>query len=323
MRRRHFVHGLALGTTAWSTAAGAQQPRRIHKIGWLANATHAAPDALAIWDSFRLELQRLGWTEGQQVSFVQRFADGDGQRYPALVRDLVESKVDVIVATGGIGAPVAARNASASIPIVFTSVPDPVEAKLVASLARPGGNVTGLTTLSIDLISKRLELLRDAFPKAERVAYLSTGATCAEASGIAAAKLGLKWQPVRVTRAEEIVGAIAGSAGVDAWFVEEHTLSIAWRTEIVSAIALQRKPAVYPIGTFVRSGGLMSYGVDFVAQSRRAAWFVDRILRGARPAELPVERPNKFEMVLNLKAARAQDLDIARAILLRADEIIE
>ncbi len=252
-----------------------------------------------------------------------RFADGVADRYAGFVRELIDGGVDVIVATGGVRAPLAARDATSTIPIVFTAVPDPVAEKLVASLARPGGNVTGLATMSTELIGKRLEMLRDAFPNVQRIAYLTTGAPWAANTADVAAGLGLQWNPVEVARLEDLPGAIAARNNVDAWFIEEHTLTIAWRNQIAALLATQRKPAMYPMTMFVESGGLIAYGVDFITQGRRAAWYVDKILRGASPAMLPVERPNTFELAVNLRAARSQGLTIPPSVLVRADVVIE
>ena len=321
--RRAIIGLLAAAGLLRPLAAAAQKPTRMVRVGWIGNSPLTTPDTIAPWDSFRLELQRLGWTEGRQVAFTLRFADGDADRYAGFAREMIEGGMDVIVATGGVRAPRAVGEATSTIPIIFTAVPDPVAEKLVSSLARPGGNLTGLATMSTELIGKRLDLLRDAFPGVQRIAYLTSGAPWAAITGEIAAGLGLQWTPVEVRRLEDLPGAIAARSGVDAWFIEEHTPTIVWRSQIASLLAGQRKPAMYPMTLFVESGGLLAYGVDFITQGRRAAWYVDKILRGAPPSMLPVERPNTFELAVNLRAAREQGLTIPPGILLRADVVIE
>ncbi len=317
-----FVVALVLGVLAAPLAAGAQQPEKVRRVGWLGNSKLNTPETIASWDAFRLELQRKGWSEGRNLAFEQRFANGDVALFPQHARELVELKVEVIMATSG-SAAAAAKKATASIPVIFATVPDPVETGLVASLAHPGGNLTGFSTQGIDLAGKRLELLKEAFPRIVRVAYLPLALErFNEPVHRAAEKLGIHLLSARVTQPEDLVGAIAALAYADAWFVAEHLTYFARRHTILDAIARQRKPAMYPSTFFVRAGGLMSYSVDQKDHYRSAAGLVDRILRGAKPADLPVEQPTKFELVINLKTARALGLTVPQSVLIRADKVI-
>jgi len=300
----------------------AQQPGKPVRIGWLGNTAPGTPEAFAIWDAFRLELQRRGWSEGRNVVFERRFAEGVADRFPQLARELIESKVDVIVASSGRAAS-AAKKATDTIPVVFASVPGPVEQGLVASLARPGGNLTGLATLGNELTGKRLELLKEAFPRISRVAVLSSGPEADQEAQRTAAALGVQLLTTRAQRAEDLPGAIAALPQADAWFVQDGLMHFANRRTIVELVAKQVKPAIYPHVIYVEAGGLMSYSVDLKDQFRRAAGYVDRILRGAKPADLPVEQPTQFELAINLKTAKALGLAIPKNMLLRAERVIE
>jgi putative ABC transport system substrate-binding protein len=319
--RRRVAVGCAAALVSRQLAL-AQQPGKVYRIGWLGNSPPVTPEALAIWDAFRLELLRCGWSEGRDVVFERRFAEGAADRFPRLARELIEQKVDVIVATSG-NAAFAAKKATDTIPIVFASVPRPVEQGLVASLARPGGNLTGLATQSFELEGKRLQLLKEAFPRIVRVAVLTAELDQTEELRRAAAALGIELLSVKAQRAEDLVGAVAAGTHAEAWFVADHALYFARRKTVVEHITLQRKPAIYPHIVYVEAGGLMAYAVELKDQFRRAAVFVDKILRGAKPADLPVEQPTKFEFVINLKTAKALGLTIPQSVLLRADEVIQ
>ena len=320
MISRRSVALACAGALASQRGVLAQPPVRIKRIGWLGNSAPVTPEAAAVVDAFRLELQRLGWTEGRNVEFERRYAEGVVDRLPRFARELIEHNVDVIFATG-IGAR-AAKEATETIPIVFAAVPDPVGTGLVASLARPGGNLTGLSSQSPELVGKRLQLLKETAPRIRRVAYLTDQTDSNPELRQAAAVLGVELLPAKAQRAEDLVGAFAAGKRADAWFVPDRAMHFAERKAIVELVAMQRKPAIYPHTVFVEAGGLMSYAVDLKDQYRRAAGFVDQVLRGAKPADLPVQQPVKFEFVINLKTARALGLKIPQTVLLRADEVI-
>jgi putative ABC transport system substrate-binding protein len=319
-----------LAAAAWAApalvlpcAARAQQ-RRV-RIGWLGNSRpDSGPEARAIFDAFVAELGRLGWIEGQSLEIERRFAEGDVGRFPALAAELARSNIDLIVATSG-NAALAARSATTVTPIVFAAVPQPVGMGLVESLAHPGGRMTGLATLGKELVGKRFGLLHEAFPQRQSIALLTVPnmvESDAEASR-AAAVLGLRLFVVPVGAAAEIDAAVAAHPTPEAWFVQDHLLFFAQRRRVVDAINRMQRPAIYPARVYVEAGGLMSYAPDLRDQFRRAAGIVDRVLRGARPADIPVEQPTRLELVLNLKAARDQALTLPSALLLRADDVIE
>jgi putative ABC transport system substrate-binding protein len=323
MRRRPLLAatGLALLGRPFATQA---QPAGIRRIGLLSNDAHSSRNATAFWTAFRDELQRFGWIDGKTVAFELADSDGEFGRLPAVARELVGRRIDLVVVAGGI-ASVAVRDATQAIPVVFVAASDPLRNGLVASLARPGGNVTGLTDMSSELVSKRLQLLMEVARGAARVAYLTyeSGMTWVdEEAARAAAALGLRWQVVKVTRQPDLAAAVAGHADAEAWYVGD-PIRIFPRDQVVLPLAAHRKPAIYPSAAFARAGGLLSYAADPFALARRAAWYVDRILRGARPAGMPVEQPTHFELVVNMATARAQGIAVPRAVLLRADEVIE
>ena len=323
-RRSVALAGLAcaagLVANPLQRGALAQQPGKMRRIGWLGNVPPATPEAAAIVDAFNSELQRLGWTEGRDVVFERRFSEGVVDRLPHLARELVEGYVDLIVATGA-GA-LAAKQATVTIPIVFAAVPDPVATGLVASLARPAGNLTGLSSQSPELVGKRLQLLKETAPSIARVAYLTDATDSNPELHHAAGVLGVELLPVKVQRAEDLVTAFAAGKRADAWFVPDRAMHFAQRRAIVELVAKQSKPAIYPHTVFTQAGGLMSYAVDLKDQYRRAAEYVNQVLRGAKPADLPVQQPTKFEFVINLKTARSLGLKIPHSVLLRADEVI-
>ena len=312
--------GAALGAPWPAFAQPKDAPIR---IGWLGNTEGGTPQARAIRAALLDELQRRGWVQGRNLTIEFRFAEGVAERYPLHARQLVDAQVDLIVAVGAPGA-AAARQATKTIPVVFVSVDAPVEQGLVSSLARPGGNLTGQSTQSNELVGKRLQLLKEAFPRVARVAVLDMAvAAQMTMANQAAMALGLQLTYTRADNADELATAIAALPHADAWFVNDSQVNFAHRRAIVEAIARQRKPAIYPATAFVREGGLMAYSVDLVDQFRRAGEMVDRILRGTRPADIPVEQPTKFVFAVNLSAARAQGLTMPQTLLLRADELIE
>ena len=309
-------------------AAEAQQAAKIARIGYLGLNPAASP---RLTEALLQGLRDLGYVEGRNVVIEWRSAEGKLERLPALAAELAALKIDVIVA-GGQPQALAAKQATRTIPIVFASAPDPVESGLVTSFARPGGNITGLSNVGQDLVGKRLELLKQAVPKVSRVAVLWHPDERGERSEkdmkeaeVAARALGVRLQfvaargPADFDRAfSEMTRARAGALTVQlsATFYTE-------RRRLVDLAAKNRLPAVYPWRESVDVGGLMAYGPDQADLFRRAATYVDRILKGARPSDLPVEEPTKFELVVNLKAAKALGVTIPQSVLGRADQVIE
>jgi putative ABC transport system substrate-binding protein len=313
---------LALGLLVAPLAVEAQ-PVRVPRIGILRSG--APPDPFV--EAFRQGLRELGYSEGQSIVIEYRWAEGRDERVPGLAADLVQLGVDVIVA-GGSQALIAKR-ATTTIPIVMPVANDPVAAGLVASLARPGGNVTGLAFLSEDLPGKWLELLKEALPGVSRVAVLwnpPTEAGQLRVSDVAARSLGVRLQALKVERGDDLGRAFAEAkrGRAEALFVLSSPFFYAHRTRLVELAARHRLPTMYHQQEFVvGSGGLMSYGPNLRDLFRRAATYVDKILKGARPADLPVEQPTKFELIVNLKTARALGLTIPPTVLARADQVIE
>jgi putative ABC transport system substrate-binding protein len=321
--RRNLIGGAALALFGAALSAQAQTPDKVVRIGWLSHQPSDNPRAAPEWDALRLELQRRGWVEGRNAVFERRSADGMPDRFWTLARELVELHVDLIAVNNGEGAKVA-MFATSTIPIVFVAVPDPLNLGLVASLARPGGNLTGLSSMTGEVIAKRFQLLKESFPHVSRVAFLPFNDPSWDLSAYEAAKTpGLTLLHVYVRRAEDIPKAVAEQADAHAWFVQDATPYPSLARPLVSELGKQRKPAIYPQTFYVELGGLMSYSVDLKDQFRRAATYVDRILRGAKPADLPVEQPSRFEFAINLKTAKALGLTIPQSVLLRADEVIE
>jgi putative ABC transport system substrate-binding protein len=325
MKRREFITLLGGAAAAWPLAARAQ-PGRLPTIGFMGPL---ASSAMSLWTAaFVQRLRELGWIEGRTIAIEFRWGEGRSERFPEIMAELVRLKVSVIV-TGGTAAVIAAKKATSVIPIVFGSVADPVGTGLVASLARPGSNVTGLSNQSADLPGKRFELLREVVPGLRRLAIManvSNPANVLEMSeGQAAARtLGLDVVKVEIRRAEDIVPALEALKGdADALYVVTDALVNTNRVRINTLALDARVPTMHGEKGYVESGGLMSYGPNFPDLYRRAAGFVDRILRGAKPADLPVEQPTKFELVINLKTAKALGLDVPPMLLARADEVIE
>ena len=322
IRRRRFL--IAAGALSVVRLSLAQQRSDPVQIGILGNLQAVTPEALALREVFVEELRRRGWSEDRNLRIERRYAEGSAERNLENARELVALKVDILVAPTGLGA-LAAKKVTDSIPIVFATVPNPVEMGLVSSLARPGGNLTGLSSQGLDLIGKRFELLKEAFPRISRVGYLPVPASPSlnERAQRSAESVKLKLLPANWKQPEELAGAIEALADVDAWFVAESSRYFAMRKAIVDLIARQRKPAMYPSDLFVDAGGLMSYSENIKEQFRLLAGIVDRILRGAKPADIPVEQPTKFNLAVNLKTAQALGLAIPQSILLRADRVIE
>ena len=323
MRRRDFIAVLG-ASAAWPLAAHAQQPGKLSTIGFL--GTDAS--AWTTWSAaFVARLRELGWIEGRTIAIEYRWSEGRSERVAETAAEFVRLNVSAIVSYGG--AVVALKQATTSIPIVFAIANDPVSGGLVASLARPGGNVTGLSQQATDLAGKRLELLREIVPGLRRLAilvnagYRSALLEMAEVQSTARA-FGLEAVPLEIRQADDITPAFEGLNGrADALYVVVDTLITANRTRIAAAALAARLPTIYDFREHVVLGGLMSYGPTIPDLFRRAADIVDKILRGAKPADIPVEQPTKFELVINLKTAKVLGLKIPEAFLLRADEVIE
>jgi putative tryptophan/tyrosine transport system substrate-binding protein len=318
----------ALLLALWSSV-DAQQTGKGARIGFLDGGTAAG--SAVLWDAFRQEMRKLGWIEGKNIAFEYRFAEQKNERQPELAADLVRLKVDLIVVSG-ITAALAAKKATASIPIVMTRAGDPVALGLIASLARPGGNVTGLSSLSFDLITKRLEVLKDAFPKLARVGLLRTpqdsgpGSPQLKEIRVAAPALELKLEEIETqtdSKGLESAFQTAKQKQVEAIMTSGSPFFFVQRKRIVELAGKYRLPAIYYQKEFVDEGGLMSYGADYDDLYRRAAVYVDKILKGAKPADLPVQQATKFEFVINLKAAKQIGLTIPIDLLQRANKVLQ
>jgi len=272
-------------------------------------------------------LQEGGYVYGQSIVVELRTTDGSIDQLPMLAEDLLRSKVDVILASAGPAA-LAAKNATTSVPIVFVGVVDPIGIGLVPSLARPGGNLTGLATTSADFAGKRLELLKAIVPKLRRVAVIwhpsnPTNPIQLKGAQAAARALGLTLQPVPIQGPDDFDPAVKAVRGTDGILMLESPLFTTYRAQLAEVASKARLPAIYGQKEYVEAGGLMSYGTHFFDLYRRAGSYVDRILKGAKPADLPVEQPAKFEFVINSRTAKAQGLTIPPSLLLRADKVIE
>jgi putative tryptophan/tyrosine transport system substrate-binding protein len=319
---------LAVFLVGCAAVVEAQQSKKLPRIGYLSGVDPARESARA--EAFRLALGELGYIEGQNVAIEYRYAEGKRDRYPELAAELVRLKVDIIVGPSG-SAPIrAAKNATKTIPIVMMSLAaDPVEAGFVESLARPGGNVTGLTTLSRELGGKRLELLKEAVPKLARVAVLYDAAAPSTAQVkedllVAARALGLtvRFWEVRDAGGFERVFAALSKQRPEGLYVPPSPLMTA-NEKRIAGFALKSRLPMYSNSEAVDAGGLIYYGADLADSYRRAAWYVDKILKGAKPADLPVEQPMKFELVINLKTAKQIGLTIPQSMLYRADKVIK
>jgi putative ABC transport system substrate-binding protein len=309
----------------------AQQPKKVPRIGYLSSVDSASESTRS--EAFRLALRELGYIEGQNIAIEYRYVEGKPDRYPELAAELVRLKVDIILVAGGTLTALAGKNATKTIPIVMTGAGgDPVRAGLIDSLAHPGGNVTGLTTLqSGELGGKRLELLKEAVPKLARVAVLydpalpGTALEVKELLPVTARALKLTIQPWEVRGADDFenVFAALNKQRPDRLYVPGRPLMNATNEKRIASFALKsRLPSMYESKAWVEAGGLMSYGADLVDSYRRVATYVDKILKGAKPADLPVEQPTKFELVINLKTAKQIGLTIPQKVLARADKVI-
>jgi putative ABC transport system substrate-binding protein len=325
LRRRQFITLLA-GAAAWPLAARAQQPGKLPTIGFLGanNATFER----ASTDAFVQRLRELGWIENRTVAIEYRWAEGRDDRFAEIAAEFIRLKVDVIL-TYATPSSIAAKKATTVIPIVFAAVGDPVGAGLVASLARPGGNITGLSTQQTDLASKRLEMLREVLPGLRTVAILvdtgSPNSVLEMVEALAAARtIGLAVVTSEVRRAEDIAPAFDALKGrADALYFCTSPLLATNRIRINTLALGVRLPTMYGFREFTAAGGLMSYGPNLPSLFRRAAEYVDKILRGAKPNDLPVEQPTQFDLILNLTTAKALGLEVPPTLLARADEVIE
>jgi len=327
VKRRDFITLLGGAAAAWPLTASAQQPA-MPVIGLL---DPRSPDAMADrLRAFRQGLKEVGYVEGENVTIIYRFAEDQNDRLPELAAELVRRQVTVIAASATTAAP-AAKAATTTIPIAFIAAEDPVRLGLVASLARPGGNLTGINFFSSELAAKRLDLLHELLPRAARIAVLVNPANATNTASIlrdveaAARAIGLQVQVLNASTSREISAAFenVGRDRPDALFVGPDTFLIARRIQVVQLAAFHRLPAVYPARDFLEVGGLMSYGTNIMDAFRQLGIYAGRILKGAKPADLPVVQSSKFELVINAETARMLGLTVPDKLLVAADEVIE
>jgi putative tryptophan/tyrosine transport system substrate-binding protein len=325
MKRREFITLVGGAAAAWPLAARAQQPGKVPAIGLLGAA------AASVWrpwtDAFVQRLGELGWIEGRTITIEYRWAEGRPERFAEIAAEFVRRNVDVIVTAES--AVAAVKQATSTIPIIIALGTDPIAAGLVESLSRPGGNITGLSNVQIDLAGKRLELLREVVPNLRRLAILAnvghhTSMLEMDEVQAAARKLGIDVARLEIRRADDIATAFETLKGqADALYVVLSALVAAARTRIITFALSARLPTSFNARAYVEAGALMSYGPDFVDRWRRAAEIVDKVLRGTKPANIPIEQPTKFELVINLSTARALGIEVPPMLLARADEVIE
>jgi putative ABC transport system substrate-binding protein len=326
VKRREFIMLLGGAAVTWPIAARAQQAAKLPTLGFLGTATPFAWSQRVA--AFLQRLRELGWIEGRNLAIEYRWAEGRGERYAEIANEFVQLRVDIIV-TAGTAAVVAAKQATSAIPIVFAVSGDPLGTGAIASLARPGGNVTGLSLQQTDLGAKRLELLREVVPGLRRLAVIANsgapGAVLEKGEVQAAAHtLGFDVVTLDIQRAEDIAPAFEALKGrAEALYVVGESLINTNRVRINTLSLRARLQTMHPARELVEAGGLMSYGPNFLDLFRRAADYVDKILRGAKPSDIPVEQPTTFELVINLKTAKARGLEIPPTLLARADEVVE
>jgi len=332
VRRRQLL--IASGAVLVAPLVCGQQAGRVYRVAFLSLGTPTQSSPAR--DAFADALRRLGWVEGTNFVIEARFAEGVPSRLPGLARDLVDQRPDIILATAT-PPTVALRNATSTIPIVMVGILDAQEAGIVQDLARPGGNITGLTMISVQLVAKRLQLLMEAVPAARRLGFLRPRGSDNPAEPVtamldrltsameaAAQRAGMEFRSAAAIGAEEIKAAFAHleAARIDFLYVVEGSSAV--HRVLIADLALQaRLPTMFAMPTYVEAGGLLSYGPDVLDIYRRAAVYADKILKGARPGDLPVEQPTRFELVINMKTAKALGLKISQVILLRADRVIE
>jgi putative tryptophan/tyrosine transport system substrate-binding protein len=326
MKKKITVLTLCAMLFALCWSAEAQQQSKVSKIGWLGIGSASS---VSRYEEFRRALRELGYVEGKNINFEYRSADNRLERLPSLADELVRLKVDLII-TRGTPETLALKNATSTIPIVFYDVTDPVGAGLVDSLSRPGGNITGFSGIEAVLAGKRLELLKETIPKLSRVAVLwnpqdLSSAQQWKASQLPAQELGLQLHSMEVSSADKYEGAVRAGAKArsEALAVIAGSLEDSNRKHIADLAKKNRLPAIYPRPVFVESGGLMSYGRDRDEAVRRVPSMIDKILKGTKPADIPVEQPTKFELVINLKTAKALGLTIPPVVLMRAQRVVK
>jgi putative ABC transport system substrate-binding protein len=332
MDRRTFVGGVALGSVVAPFSVHAQQAANVARVGLLTGLPLESPESQALLDAFRQGLRERGYVEGQNIVIEYRSAGWKFERIPDLASELVRLKVDVI-AVGSTEVARAVRQVTTTVPIVASAMGDPVEDGLVASLARPGGNVTGFTYLGAELVVKRLELLKAMLPTVSRIAALGQRDAFGDhrmkellsEAELVARTIGVQLQLVEVRSPGELGGIFSAIARerIDALVVLPSSALFLAQKRIIELAATHRLPAIHFARDFVAIGGLMSYGPSFADLFRRSAIYVDKILKGAKPGDLPIEQPTKFELVINLKTAKALGLTIPQSLLLRADEVIQ
>ena len=326
LQRREFIAALS-GAAAWPFAANAQQRANMCTIGYLSPGSFVQGQSFA--KVFFDVLSGLGWNEGKNVVVERRYAENRVERLPEFAAELVRLNVDVILGVGTLG-PLAAKRATTTIPIIMTAAGDPLGSGLVASLAQPGGNVTGMSLMAPDLGGKRLELLKEVLPRLSHVAALWNAANPYSAlvlkeTQAAGQKLGIQVQSLEVRGPDDFDGAFETTRRQrpDALITIEDPLTVTYRKRIADVAVDEQLPSLYGVREFVEAGGLISYGANLADLYRRSAGYVDKILRGAKPADLPVQQPTKFEMVINLKTAKALGLTMPLIMQMTADEIIE
>jgi putative ABC transport system substrate-binding protein len=329
MDRRAFIRTLSGGLLASPLAAESLQATKVWRIGFLTSGTREGAGADIRIAPFTQGLRELGYIDGRNIILETRYAEGRVERFPALAAELVNLKVDVLVATSTPGA-LAAKQATSTIPIVMAAVGEPVEVKLIESLAHPGGNITGLSLSAPQLAAKRLDLLKQTLPKLSRVTVLWNSANQGmqarfQETQRGAHLLGVSIQSIAIQSPDDfepVFGTILKDRP-ESLLVLADTVTVANRQRAIEFAARNRVPAIYEVRVFVDDGGLMSYGIDMSDHYRRAAVYVDKILKGAKPADLPVQQPTKFELVINMKTAKALGLTIPPSLLQRADQVIE
>jgi len=326
-KRREFITLLGSAAVAWPRSARAQQAGKVYRIGFLSAGAEVRPPNF--WSVFVSGLQEAGWIEGKNIVFDRRYAENRLDRLPELATELVRLDVDVIVTIGTL-APMAAKRATTSIPIVMVNAGDPVGSGLVTSLARPGGNVTGMSLMAPDLGGKRLELLKEILPALSHVAIIWNAANPYSAlvfdeTQAAAKKLRLELRSLEVRGPDDFDSALAATIGksVEALVLVEDPLTFNHLNKVADFCTDNRLAAIYGLREFADAGGLMTYGANQADLFQRSVGFVDKILKGLRPSDLPVQQPTKFDLVVNLKTAKALGLTIPPTLLARADEVIE